>query len=105
MHLPRTRVDKRKEDSGFGKPRRLLDSPGAVFWNAREGAPTIREAMWSAWQGPGLGHLRLVVRQSGVVADGLVVGVTDGRPFRLSYEVGCDPYLRLLAGGRGLPGY
>jgi hypothetical protein len=27
----RTRVNKRKEDSGFGKPRRLVDSPGAVF--------------------------------------------------------------------------
>jgi uncharacterized protein len=102
--LPRTRVNKRKEDSGFGKPRRLVDSPGAGFWNAREGAPTIREAMWSAWQGPGLGHLRLAVRESGVVADGLVLGVTDGRPLRLSYEVRCDPYWRVRAARVGVPG-
>ncbi len=35
----------------------------------------IREVMWSAWEEPGLGHLRLAVRESGVVADGLVLGV------------------------------
>ena len=62
-----------------------------------EGAPTIREAMWSAWQGPGLRHLRLAVRESGVVADGLVLGMADGHPFRLSYEVRCDPYWRVRA--------
>jgi hypothetical protein len=33
-----TWVNKRKEDSGFEKPRRLLDSLGTVFWNRREGA-------------------------------------------------------------------
>jgi hypothetical protein len=60
--------------------------------------------MWSAWQEPGLGHLRLVVRESGVVADGLVLGVTDGRPFRLSYEVRCDPYWRVRAARVGVPG-
>lgn len=60
--------------------------------------------MWSAWQGPGLGHLRLVVRQSGVVADGLVLGVANGRPFRLSYEVRCDPYWRVRAARVGVPG-
>jgi hypothetical protein len=60
--------------------------------------------MWSAWQGPGLGHLRLAVRESGVVADGLVLGVTDGRPFRLSYEVRCDPYWRVRAARVGVPG-
>lgn len=30
----------------------------------------IRELMWSAWEKPGLGYLRLAVRESGVVADG-----------------------------------
>jgi hypothetical protein len=40
--------------------------------------------MWSAWQGPGLGHLRLAVRQSGVLAYGLILGVAEGHPFRLS---------------------
>ena len=60
--------------------------------------------MWSAWQGPGLGHLRLAVRESGVVADGFVLGVADGRPFRLSYEVRCDPYWRVRAARVGVPG-
>ena len=60
--------------------------------------------MWSAWHGSGLGHLRLAVRESGVVADGLVLGVADGHPFRLSYEVRCDPYWRVRAARVGVPG-
>jgi hypothetical protein len=63
----------------------------------------VREVMWSAWDGPGLGHLRLSVRDSGIVADGLVLGVADGRPFRLSYEVRCDPYWRVRAARVGVP--
>jgi hypothetical protein len=42
----------------------------------------IREVMWSAWDGRGLGHLRLAVHESSVVADGLVLGVVEGRVFR-----------------------
>jgi len=60
--------------------------------------------MWSARKGPGLGHLRLAVRESGVVADGLVLGVADGRPFRLAYNVRCDPYWRVRAARVGVPG-
>lgn len=60
--------------------------------------------MWSAWDAPGLGHLRLAVRESGVVADGLVLGVDDGRPFRLAYEVRCDPYWRVRYARVGVPG-
>jgi hypothetical protein len=48
--------------------------------------------MWSAREEPGLGHLLLAVRNSGIVADGVVLGMEEGRPFRLSYEVRCDPY-------------
>ena len=51
----------------------------------------------------GLGHLRLAIRESGVVADGLVLGVSDGHPFRLSYEVRCDPYWRVRAARVGVP--
>ena len=40
-----------------------------------------REVMWSAWDAPGLEHLRLVMHNDGVVADGTVIGVTEGRPF------------------------
>ena len=64
----------------------------------------IREAMWWAWNGPGLGHLRLAVRESGVVADGLVLGVEEGRPFRLAYEVRCDAGWRVRAARVGVPG-
>jgi hypothetical protein len=64
----------------------------------------IREVMWWAWDGPGLGHLRLAVRESGVVADGVVLGVTEGRPFRLAYEVRCDRLWRVRHARVGVPG-
>ncbi|MEJ7815860.1 MAG: putative glycolipid-binding domain-containing protein [Rubrobacter sp.] len=64
----------------------------------------IREVMWSAWEKPGLGHLRLAVRKSGVVADGITLGVAEGRPFRLAYEVRCDAYWRVRATRVGIPG-
>jgi hypothetical protein len=60
--------------------------------------------MWSAWNGPGLGHLRLAVRESGVVADGMVLGADEGRPFRHSYEVHCDAGWRVRAARVGVPG-
>jgi len=34
--------------------------------------------------------LRLLTSDSGVVANGLVIGLEAGRPFRISYEVRCD---------------
>lgn len=64
----------------------------------------VREVMWQAWDGPGLGHLHLAVRDSGIVADGMVVGVADERPFRLAYEVRCDAYWRVRAARVGVPG-
>ncbi len=64
----------------------------------------IREVMWSAWDGPGLGHLRLAVRDSGVVADGLVLGVAERAPFRIAYEVRCDANWRVRAARVGVPG-
>ena len=64
----------------------------------------MREVMWWAWNGPGLGHLRLAVRDSGVVADGLVLGVGDGRPFRVAYDVRCDAHWRVRAARVGVPG-
>jgi hypothetical protein len=64
----------------------------------------IREVMWSAREEPGLGHLRLAVRDSGVVADGLVLGVDEGHPFRIAYEVRCDANWRVRATRVGVPG-
>ena len=63
-----------------------------------------REVLWSAWDDPGLGHLRLTVRDSGAVADGLVLGLAEGRPFRVAYEVRCDVDWRVRAARVGVPG-
>src|SRR3712207_9088334 len=49
-----------------------------------------REVMWAPWEGPGLELLRLVTRDGGVVANGLVIGLEAGRPFRIGYEIRCD---------------
>ncbi len=54
-----------------------------------------REVMWSAWEGPGLEHLRLAVSDEGIVANGLVIGVEGGRAFRVGYEVRCDERWRV----------
>jgi uncharacterized protein len=64
----------------------------------------IREVMWMAWDKPGLGHLRMAVRDSGVVADGLVLGMAEGRPFRIAYDVRCDADWRVRATRVGVPG-
>ena len=37
----------------------------------------VREVMWSAWEEPGLEHLHLAVRESGITADSLVLGNAD----------------------------
>lgn len=77
-----------------------------------------REVMWAPWEGPGLEHLRLATSERGIVADGLVIGLEAGRPFRIGYEIRCDsqwrvrevraatpdsgrPVLELLADGEG----
>jgi len=78
-----------------------------------------REVMWAPWEGQGLEHLRLLTSDGGgVVANGLVIGLEAGRPFRIGYEIRCDgrwrvrevraaapdsgrPVLELLADGEG----
>ena len=60
--------------------------------------------MWTAWDKPGLEYLRLAVRHSGVVANGLVLSVTEGRPFRIAYDVRCDADWRVRATRVGVPG-
>src|SRR5829696_8168758 len=61
-----------------------------------------REVMWAPWEGPGLEHLRLVTSDGGVVANGLVIGLEAGRPFRIGYEIRCDGLWR--AACLSLPG-
>src|SRR5690349_13977454 len=50
-----------------------------------------RHIFWQPWSEPGLEHLHLVQDRLGVRADGLVIGVRDGAPFRLHYQIECDP--------------
>jgi len=64
----------------------------------------VHEVMWSAWEGPGVGQLRLAVRERSVIADGLVLGVREGRPFRIAYEVHCDASWRVRYVRVGVPG-
>jgi uncharacterized protein len=64
----------------------------------------IREVMWRAWEESGLGHLRLAVPNGGVIADGIVLGLAEGCPFRLAYEVRCDAYWRVRYARVGVPG-
>jgi uncharacterized protein len=78
----------------------------------------VREVMWTPWEQPGLEHLRLTSHDGGAGADGLVIGIEQGRAFRARYEVRCDarwrvrevrvallgadrPALALLADGEG----
>lgn len=49
-----------------------------------------RDVMWSAWEGPMLECLRLTERDDAVVADSVIVGVWEGRPLRVRYQVRCD---------------
>ncbi len=60
--------------------------------------------MWSAWDDRGSEHLRLAVGNDGVVADGMVLGIAQGRPFRVAYEVRCDRLWRVRAVRVGVPG-
>ena len=63
-------------------------------------------------------HVRLAPSDRGIVADGLVIGLEAGRPFRIGYEIRCDerwrvrevraaapdserPVLELLSDGEG----
>jgi uncharacterized protein len=52
------------------------------------------EAAWSRWDGPGLEHLRLRVREGAIEADGVVVGEEGGTCFRARYVIRCDQHWR-----------
>ena len=49
------------------------------------------EAMWTPWEGRGLEHLRLRLGESGIEADGVVIGDEDEVVFRARYVIHCDP--------------
>ncbi|MGZ3622658.1 MAG: putative glycolipid-binding domain-containing protein [Ktedonobacteraceae bacterium] len=66
-----------------------------------------RNIMWTPWSEPGLEHLRLTQQDGGMLADSLIVGISNRMPFRLYYEITCDSSwnvkeldLMLLSGSR-----
>ncbi|GAB4459651.1 MAG: putative glycolipid-binding domain-containing protein [Anaerolineae bacterium] len=54
-----------------------------------------RQIIWEALTEPGLEHLRIQENDL-IAADGLIVGVAEGQPVRLHYEVRCDAHYRFI---------
>jgi uncharacterized protein len=52
---------------------------------------------WSTLQEPGMEHLQLTEAPEAVIADGVVLGVADGTPFELTYQVRVDQTWRVQA--------
>ena len=54
------------------------------------------EALWAAWDQPGLEHLRLRVDAGGARADSVIIALDDdGRPFRARFAIETDPDWRV----------
>ena len=52
---------------------------------------TTIEALWAAWEQPGLEHLRLRVDGGGARADSVIIALDDdGRPFRARFAIETD---------------
>ena len=56
-----------------------------------------RQIMWSPWTNPGLEHLHLFQQQENIVADSLILGVHEQKPFRIHYEIHCTMHWKLRA--------
>ncbi len=54
-----------------------------------------RNVMWAPWDEVGLEHFHIVQDAQGVYADGMILRVKDGRPFRAHYQIHCDPAWRV----------
>lgn len=54
-----------------------------------------RNVVWAPWTGVGLEHLKLVQNNEDILADGVVIGAEEDMPFRLRYEIRCDPGWRV----------
>jgi hypothetical protein len=54
------------------------------------------EALWAAWERPGLEHLRLRIDDGGARADSVIIALDgDGRPFRARFAIETDPEWRV----------
>jgi hypothetical protein len=51
--------------------------------------------MWMPWEGAGLEHLFLLTNEEGVFADGVVIGLGEGEPYRVRYRIRCDTRWRV----------
>jgi len=63
--------------------------------------------MWTPWSEPGLEYLHLLQQDGNILADSIIVGVSNRMPFLLRYEITCDSNWRvkelnlmLLSGNR-----
>jgi uncharacterized protein len=54
-----------------------------------------RNIMWALVEEPGMEHLRLTRDDGQIVADGVIVGVTENQPFRVHYKIRCDAEWRV----------
>ena len=55
-----------------------------------------RDVFWAPVAGPGLEHCNLIGDGETTVADGSVLGLKDGKPFRLRYTIRLDAAWRVL---------
>lgn len=46
--------------------------------------------MWTPWSEPGIEHLCLLQHDETILADSIIVRVSNRMPFRLHYEIACD---------------
>jgi len=51
--------------------------------------------LWSRWENDGVEHLRIWSDSTGYHADSLVVGLIEGVPMRISYQINCDRQWRV----------
>ena len=51
-------------------------------------------AFWTPVDGVGLEHLQLGEDRAGIAAESVVIGASDGAPFRIRYEIDCDRHWR-----------
>lgn len=51
-----------------------------------------RTVMWMQWNNLGMEQLHLANTPGGISADGVVMGVRDGKPFRARYQIETDQY-------------
>jgi uncharacterized protein len=54
-----------------------------------------RQVMWSSQEEPGLEYLRLLQLPDGIVADSIILGVHEQKPFHIHYEIQCNAQWRL----------